>query len=277
MKIKKKFNNNVILVEDDHGFEQVLIGKAISFDKKIGDTIDANIAEKRYLLDQSSTKKEFENVLDNVAPQYLFLASKIIHIAEAKLKCELSSSTLIGLTDHIDYAIKRAKENLTMANALLWEIKRFYPVEYACAKEGIELIHHYENVWLSDDEAGYIALHLVNGQQNQDMQDTYKMTEVVKQVIKIITFHFNISLDENSMNYGRLVTHLKYFSMRALKKESVMNITDGEMLSILMDKYPDVYACVKKIGKYLEKSLDFKMNDEEYTYLKMHVIRVVKK
>lgn len=65
--------------------------------------------------------------------------------------------------------------------------------------------------------------------------------------------------------------------MRALKKESVMNITDGEMLSILMDKYPDVYACVKKIGKYLEKSLDFKMNDEEYTYLMMHVIRVVKK
>ena len=77
MRIKKKFNNNVILVEDDNGLEQVLIGKAISFDKKIGDEIDANIAEKRGSSNIEMGKKWYENIIFSFI--YAIISMKVIY------------------------------------------------------------------------------------------------------------------------------------------------------------------------------------------------------
>lgn len=277
MIIKRKFNNNVILSEDDKGIEVVLIGKGISFEKKIGDEIDQSQIEKKFVLDNGDTHSNFETLLNEIPPQQIFLVTKIIELAEKELNATFSNSLFIGLVDHLNYALERYRNGMTIKNVMLWEIKRFYPDEFNCAKKAIEMVHYYENIWLNDDEAGYIALHFVNAKQGSEIKETLLITEIVKHVIQIIKFHFNINLDENSMSYLRLVTHIRYFTLRSLKHEVTHDITQGELFNVLKNSYPDVWKCVLKIGEYLSKTLDVQFGEDEYTFLMVHVIRVVRK
>lgn len=277
MIIKRKFNNNVILSEDNNHTEVVLIGKALAFGKKIGEKIDESQIDKKYVLDQQAVSASFNTLLGEIPPQNFFLASKIIEEAEQTLKTSFNSLLFISLVDHLSYALERSRHGKTLKNAMLWEIRRFYPKEYACAKQSLKIIHHYENIWLSDDEAGYIALHFVNAEQGTEMQDTILMTEIVQYAVKIIRYHFQIVLDENSLNYIRLITHLRYFVLRAMKKEEQTDVTQGELLPFLTAQYPEIWDCVRKISVYFEKELHVRCSDDEYTFLMLHVIRVVKK
>lgn len=277
MIIKRKFNNNVVLSEATDHTEVVLIGKALAFGRKIGDKIDESQIDKKYVLDQQAVSASFNTLLGEIPPQNFFLASKIIEEAEQTLKTSFNSLLFISLVDHLNYALERCRQGKTLKNAMLWEIKRFYPKEYACAKQSLKTIHHYENIWLSDDEAGYIALHFVNAEQGTEMQDTILMTEIVQHAVKIIRYHFQIVLDENSLNYIRLITHLRYFVLRAMKKEEQTDVTRGELLPFLTAQYPEIWNCVRKISVYFEKELHVRCSDDEYTFLMLHVIRVVKK
>ena len=59
------------------------------------------------------------------------LATKIINDAEESLNYTFDDMTYIGLADHISYALNRYKKGHKITNALLFEIKKFYPKEYA--------------------------------------------------------------------------------------------------------------------------------------------------
>ena len=46
MKIRKIFNNNVILLTDDNGHEMIVMGKGIGYNKHNSDVIDFSQVEK---------------------------------------------------------------------------------------------------------------------------------------------------------------------------------------------------------------------------------------
>ncbi len=51
MIIKKKFNNNILLAEDENHNEVVLLGKSIAFEKKVGERIDErSLKRNSYLI-----------------------------------------------------------------------------------------------------------------------------------------------------------------------------------------------------------------------------------
>ena len=54
MRIKKVFNNNVVLVIDDLGKEQIVMGKGVGFQKFPKDLIDTNKIEKRFIFNDKS-------------------------------------------------------------------------------------------------------------------------------------------------------------------------------------------------------------------------------
>ncbi|MFD1900954.1 CAT RNA binding domain-containing protein [Enterococcus termitis] len=49
LRIKKIFNNNVVLVIDSKGLERILIGRGVAFGKKL-ETLFKKIRSKRFLL-----------------------------------------------------------------------------------------------------------------------------------------------------------------------------------------------------------------------------------
>ncbi len=80
---------------------------------------------------------------------------------------KLQESLYITLTDHCHFAIERQKKGIALRNVLLWEIKRLYPKEFALGR-GRAIIAKRLGVELAEDEAGFIALHLVTAAQQRN-------------------------------------------------------------------------------------------------------------
>lgn len=277
MKIKKIYNNNIVLVEDDKLLERVIIGKGIAFQKKVWDEIDPAKIEKQFVIDAPELSTRFMELINEIPMNHLELTYRIIEEAQKNLGITFSDAIYIGLTDHINYALYRYKQNLPIKNRILWEIKRFYPNEYKAAKQSLKTIAYYENIWLPEDEAGFIALHFVNATRNDsDMETMMQVTEIIYDVIKIIQVHFGIVLDENSINYHRMITHIRYFAERFCKKRQETS-DDDVLFQQVMSTYPRSYACVCKINDYFVNKYDTQLSKEEMMYLMLHITRVTQR
>lgn len=277
MIIKKIYNNNVLLVEDERQLEMILMGKGLAFGKKPGDSVAAENAEKRFVIHSPELNAEFSELMNQIPANHLELAWRIIEDAQKELNVTFSDGIYIGLTDHINYALHRHKQNAPLKNYLLWEIKRFYPKEFEAAKKALKTIAYYENIWLPEDEAGYIALHFVNGvQDGEKMETTILITQTVQELIRIIQIHFNMQLDEKSLDYQRLVTHIRYFAHR-LMSSGLIEGDDDTLFEQVRAVYPDCYACVCRITDYFLKKFQVRITKEEQMYLMLHIGRVVRR
>lgn len=273
MIIKKKYNNNILLAEDQNGDEVILLGKRIAFNKKIGDLVDNELIERKFVLDTQDISSHFKQLLKEVPVQRIDLINKIIEQTQKELNVTFDDSIYIALTDHINYALIRYKNHELMKNALLWEIKRFYPHEFNCALKAIDFINYYENVSLSEDEAGYIALHFVNAQtNNKQMNMTLLMTEMLQEIMKLIMFSLNMNIDVNSLNYSRLMTHLKYFILRVLQGE--LTHESDYLYQQVKASDPEAYQCALKVKEYFKVKCQVDVSEQELTYLIIHLHRI---
>ena len=107
---------------------------------------------------------------------------------------------------------------MDIKNALLWEIKRLYKEEFMCGVEAIRIIQDKLNIHLPEDEAGFIAMHIVNAELNEEMPNVIQITKLIQDILNIVKYHFQIDLDEESLNYFRFVTHLKFLDSVCLTK-----------------------------------------------------------
>lgn len=276
--IKKIFNNNSVLVEDESHVEQILLGKGIAFQKKANEIVDKNKIDKKFIFDSTELQEKMSQMFDQTPYAMIELASRIIDQAEESLQVKFDDYLYIGLSDHLHYALERARSNKEMPNNLVWEIKRFYPKEYQVAKQSLKIIHHEEGIWLNEDEVGYIALHFVNAQEsNIQFATTIQLTEIIQAIMRIVQFYFKKSLDEDSIDYTRFVTHIHYFLQRLFNGERPMEEEDNFVFEQIKLKYPDSFQCTLQIEKYLEKRLNTTLSNEEKLYFMIHINRVINK
>ncbi|WP_375088716.1 BglG family transcription antiterminator LicT [Peribacillus sp. RS7] len=276
MKILKILNNNVIVSLKEEQ-EVIVMGRGIAFNKRAGDVINKEQVDKIFTLEDEDITKKFKTLIADIPMEYMELSEKIINYAKIQLGKKLNDSIYISLTDHIHFAIERFKNHLPIQNALLWETKRLYKEEFDVGIEALNMICDQFNVILPEDEAAFIALHLVNAQLNEDMTNVVDMTRVIQDILTIVKYHFKIQFDENSLNYYRFITHLKFFAHRLVKGNHYKNDNDDELLTVIKDKYPEAYKCSEKIKKFVEKQHRYELTDEEMLYLTIHIERVVKK
>ncbi|WP_409252861.1 BglG family transcription antiterminator LicT [Bacillus sp. SCS-153A] len=275
MKISKILNNNVIVSLKDNQ-EVIVMGRGIAFNKKVGEDIDEEKVEKIFTLEDQDITKKFKTLIADIPMEYMELSEGIIHYAKEKLGKKLNDSIYISLTDHIHFAIERFHNNLPIKNGLLWETKNLYKEEFEIGLEALDKICDRFGVLLPEDEAGFIALHLVNAQLNEDMTNTVDMTKVIQDILTIVKYSFKVEFDENSLNYHRFITHLKFFAHRLVKGEHYKEGKD-DLLNVIMNKYPDAYQCSLKIKKFVEKQYRYELTEEEILYLTIHIERVVNK
>ncbi|WP_249652289.1 PRD domain-containing protein, partial [Lysinibacillus sp. D4A1_S13] len=76
------------------------------------------------------------------------------------------------------------------------------------------MVKHRRNVSLPEDEGGFIALHIVNAELNEEMPNTINITKVMQEILGIVKYHLKIDFNEESLHYYRFVTHLKFFAQR---------------------------------------------------------------
>ncbi|MGF7430845.1 PRD domain-containing protein [Thermoanaerobacterium thermosaccharolyticum] len=188
------------------------------------------------------------------------------------LNTKLNDYIYVTLTDHIYNAIKMFDEGLENPNPLIWEIKKFYPKEFQIGLKALEFIEDELNKKLPDDEAGNIALHLINAQINSSfnkVENVAEQTKKIHDILNIVMYTYGITLDEKSISYERFITHLRFFFQRLNKKEQLKEV-DDYLFKKVKTKYKKAYDCMLKIEKYLETEL----SNEEKLYLTLHIQRV---
>ena len=271
MLIRKIFNNNVVLAVGEDENELILMGRGIAFQKKAGEFIDESKVDKIFVEGLSNKLTE---LLKDTPQNHLELADEIINNAKSKLTAKLSDYIYLTLTDHLDFAITRIKQGQILRNPLLWEIKKIYPKEYRIGIQALEMVKEKLGVILPEDEAGSIALHLVNAQNgSQEMDQTIEITEMVHDILQIVRYHYGIDLDEESLNYSRFIVHLRFFAQRLTEKH--IHVDDNnDLFEIVKEKFPHAYSCVEIIDGYVKKATDLSLSKSEMVYLMLHIQRV---
>ncbi|SER93939.1 transcriptional antiterminator, BglG family [Gracilibacillus ureilyticus] len=275
MKILKILNNNVIIsVKKEE--EVIVMGRGIAFNKKAGDEINENKIDKIFTLEDENITAKFKTLIADIPIEYMELSEKIINYAKMELGKKLDNSIYISLTDHIHFAIERHRNNIPIKNGLLWETKQLYKEEFEIAIEALNMIFEQFHIILPEDEAGFIALHLVNAQFSEDMSNVVDMTKVTQDIITIIKYHFKIEFDDNSLNYYRFITHLKFLAHRLVKGNHYKGESEDDLLNVIKKKYPEAYKCTEKIKKFVESQHRYQLTEEEMLYLTIHIQRIVK-
>jgi beta-glucoside operon transcriptional antiterminator len=275
VKIEKVLNNNAV-ISTKNKQEIIIIGRGISFNKRVGDDINEQLIDKIFTLENEDIMKKFKILIANMPLEYMEISEKIIAYAKMKLGKKLNDSIYIHLTDHIHFAIERYKSNLPIKNGLLWEIRQLYKDEYEIGLEALNMICEQFGVILPEDEAGFLALHIVNAELNEEMPVVKDMTKVMQEVLTIVRYHFKVEFNENSLPYYRFITHLKFFAQRLVRGNHYNSTTDDDLHHVIKVKYPDAHKCSQKIKKFIEGSYTYELTDEEMIYLTIHIERVVK-
>ena len=280
MLIKQVFNNNVVLVDDDlKKREYILIGKGLGFQKKKGMKVDIDRVEKKFISDDASVKKRLIALAEEVDPDIFDATSEMIGRIEKELGQDLYKYIYLSLTDHIAFAIKRNKEGILVRNSFLHEIKRIYKNEFAAAMLALEYLNERFNVDLNEDEAGFIAIHIVNSyyQGNSDKYDEdIKVLKIMKDILNIIRYYYKIDYDEDDLDYDRLVTHVRFFAKRVLLMKRLVDNND-DLLELVKIKYDRAYGCVEKINDYIMNNYSYEIGNDEKLYLILHIDRVTRK
>ncbi|MFS0638659.1 BglG family transcription antiterminator LicT [Mesobacillus foraminis] len=274
MKIHKVINNNVISVINEHNKELVIMGRGIAFKKKPGDPVDEDSIEKIFTLENKDLSERFKTLLYEIPVEYMEISDEIISYAKKALGRKLNESIYVSLTDHIHFAVERHQKGLDIKNALLWEIKRLYKEEYEVGIKALQRIKEKLNISLPEDEAGFIALHIVNAELNDEMTNIVNITKVMQEILNIVKYHFKIDFDEESLNYYRFITHLKFFAQRLFNK-TYMDNEDDFLYDVIKEKYREAYRCTEKIREFISKKYNYDINAEEMVYLTIHIARVV--
>ncbi|MFA9463587.1 MAG: BglG family transcription antiterminator LicT [Velocimicrobium sp.] len=275
MKILKVINNNVVSSINEKKNEVVVMGKGIGFQKKIDDEIDAEKIEKIFSLPEESAN-QFEMLVKDISYEMIDLAEDIICYAKKSLNRRLSKNIYITLTDHLNFAVERKKQAISFQNALLWEIRKYYNEEYRLGLKAIEMVKERIGIELSEDEAGFIALHFVNAEIDGDMKKVTFMPVIIKDILNIVRYTFSIEIDETTLSYERFVTHLKFFLQRAVRNECYESDDFGFNKDIQL-RFSDAYQCALKIKGYMNKKMKYCIADEEITYLTIHISRIIRR
>lgn len=274
MKITRVINNNVICAVNVRRQEVILLGSGIGFQKKKGDKVDTEKIEKEFFLKSQNVAGKLYALLSQIPAEYMGVSDSIIKEAKETLGKELNENIYITLTDHINFAVTRYLNGLSFKNALLWEIKKFYAPEFKIALKGVERINKEFNVDLPKDEAASIALHIVNAELGSKMEDIMEMTQLIQKVLKLVRYKYKINLNEESLNYMRFVTHLKFFTYR-LFSNKIIESNDVEFQDIIREKYKDEYECSLKIRELIRNDYKKELTEEELVYLAVHIRRVI--
>lgn len=272
-RIMRVIGNNFVCSAGEDGQEVIIRGLGIGFRKKKGDIVPPAAIEKIYTIRDETAKNKLMELVADVPTEHVAVCTEIIEYAQHSLGKKLSENIYITLTDHISFAIERRQKGLEYKNGLLWEIKNFYPNEFEIGQHALEMVKDKLGITLSVDEAGFVALHIVNAELDTDMSDMVKITEMIQVVLKTVRNYYGISLNENSLDYGRFITHLKFLGQRIARRET-MDSDDDQFHRMIRDCYPRDYVCAQRICVYLEKQFKCKLSEDEMVFLTVHLRRV---
>lgn len=269
MKAIRNINNNVAVCLDDNGFEVIVMGKGVGFEKTPHEVALKDIDQTFY-----NISAHYVSLLDEVPEEVLKITRLIVQKGQQYLKMEVKPSFLFSLCDHIHFAIENTKKGLILSNPMSHEIPHMYEKEYKMGMWAVDMIRKKTEVKLPRSEAATIALHFVNASQDVKNPERNEIDRFVEDITDIIESELNMIIDREEYNYSRFVTHLKYL----LKRTNTLNKTSVENAKMFDKVYANnlrLQSTLNKLKIYITAALKVEPSKDELLYLLIHLNRMI--
>ena len=270
-RVVKVLNHNVILaVKEDDKQEYLIMSKGIGFGKKTAERIDVSEEVQVYSLVNAKNAKATTSSVKEIAPIYLEAANMLLDEAQ---KCigKVDRSVLIPLADHIDFAVKRIKEQGEISNPLISDIQVLFHMEYKVAEKILPFLEENSDVTMSESELGYIALHIHSAIAEQNVASSMQVARCVRECINLIEQEIHKTIPVTTLSYNRLMNHVRYMVLRAEQGEEIkLNMNDYMEL-----RFKKSYAIATYVCDEMGKILHTKLHEHELGYLSMHIQRCI--
>lgn len=269
----KQLNNSLAIVNDD-GKEEVVLGKGIGFGLKRGDKVDKTKIERIFVT--TDDQINLDQVQD-ISAKTIDVTTQVVKMVEPILDIKFNDFQYLALADHIDFAITRVKDNIDLSdNNTRWEVKNLFPKEFVTSKEVVKLINQELDINLPKSEQVLMTYHLVNASSNDSqIQETIQITDLIKGIINIIQFDYHMTLDTDSFNYSRFITHLRALFVRLLRNQPTDTAElDSSLLAFMKIKYHHAYETEERIATFLQAKMGWILKPDDRFYLVLHIWRV---
>lgn len=275
MKIAKVFNNNIAVAVNDFGQDVVIMGRGVAFQKRFGDDVDPAKIEREFHENADDLTRRYRDLVLQVPEEFFEVAARIIDTALMRLGHGLDESVYFALADHIHFAVQRMRQGIAIRNELLLETSVVYPDEFAIGREALPLIDAAFGVSMPDDEAAFIALHLVEASEATSMSNAVAMTRIVAVALDTITDFLGQELPVGSLDAYRLNMHLKLFARRVCMGErDTIGLADAVLERSVKRDYPDSYRCAVRVIRAVRRECELPIPREERVYLTVHIERI---
>lgn len=276
MKVIKVINNNNLCVLDDNGREQVVSGKGIGFGKKYGDQVDPSQIQKTYLITDSELQKKMISMLKEIPSEYMVFTNDMVEHIKKVYPSKLNESLLVTLSDHIAFAIERKKNGIEFTNPLIGSIRECYPQELNLGEYCVEQMNKQLGIAMTKDEAGFIAMHIINARLDTKMSDVYDITKMINGCVEIAEYYYQGKFSRDSISYERFLIHLKYLAQRLFQNKPLPQTLSKDDTFVLMiqktcNKH---YKCALCIQEYILKTYKKQIHEDELITLAIHLKKV---
>ena len=273
--VEKVLNNNVVIANHPMYGEVVSIGKGLGFNRKKGDELSPELAEKTFVLKSEKEQENYKKLLPKIDQNLQAAIIESILLINNRVPGKLNEHIHVGLTDHLLFALHRVSQGMTIKNPFLKETITLYPFEHNIAVEVVDLIQDKTGIGLPEGEIGFITLHIHSAIANKDLSDVNQYSQLTFQLIQVIEEQLNVHINKDSIDYSRLIRHLRFMMDRVQSGEVV---DEPEKIALLLkEEYPICYNLSWKLIKIMQHKLGKPVCDAEAVYLTMHIQRLQNK
>lgn len=267
MKAVKRINNNFALCVSRDGKEFIARGKGIGFREFPYDLNVRDVERTYYDVDTS-----FYSLINEIPEDILKISTEIVDYANRSVSEPYTANVIFTLADHLSFALERYKKSIVVKLPMVYDVEYLYEREYAVGQYGIKRIGQTTGIWLPDEEAAYIALHLINAKFRQSAQEVSD-EETISHITEILERKYRLTIDTTDFNYSRFVSHMHYLLKRGRESE-LLQSANAELFSEMKASFPEAYDASQSVCRYLQENVGIHLSEEEQLYLMMHINRL---
>ncbi|MFD2615462.1 PRD domain-containing protein [Paenibacillus gansuensis] len=272
-KVERVMSNNAVLVTDpENGRELILLGKGLGFAKNEGmiDAADPRI-DKRFRMDDEAQRRQYQSLLGDIPPEVFDISEEIISMMERDISADLNEHVHVALPSHIHFALYRLRSGMEIDNPFLYETRTLFPKEYEVASKAAELLGRTFGMTIPEDEVGFLAYHVHSAIAHVPVGQLVKSTTLITDIVDIIEQTKSIHIPKDSLDYARLITHLRFAIERIRQKKTVKN----PFVAGMKQQYKEEYEIASRIAAMLAERLQMEVPEDEVGYIMLHMYRLL--
>ncbi len=276
MRVVKVLNNSLVLALDEQGREIILMGKGIGFHKASGYEFGADEVEKVFVLRDRSITRSIIRLAAETDSVYFEIGKNVIDYAIETFHMKLLDHIYLSLTDHLAFAVRRVEKEIIVPNFYTQDMQHFNPNEYRVGQYALQVIKEQTGVLLPEDEAGNIAFHFINAQEDHPYNErNWKIKQLTENVLDIVKYYYRLVYDEDSVAYSRYLTHIRLFAQRLVSGQQLPEDASRLLYDQIAQVCTSEFSCVERVDRFVRERFGVGVTNQEEMYLALHIHRVL--